>query len=316
MRAPFTKRKLVPRGWRLDGGPAYRNPPIDSNVGRARTRGERRPLRSVALLLLLVLGACTSPELVSDPQPTAGAPPPTQRQPPSGGASPSASQPSWQFFPDARRKGSQDLIDASFTDGTRITISTDKQLRVPNMGVVPWATGCGTNFAIVRAGNDGLLVEGEPLETYPTPQGEAMLYKANGRPGKMLLFQFDGWTLGASDVSVKSGQAEGCATTLRGSSGPDGFLVLRGEDLAPATDPNGPELQFGGPPESPSLIVKSGSCYEYSGKTIEQIDGIAVDISDGFASWCSKPDGVVVHLYIDDESKIPDYVEGIRIERD
>lgn len=208
------------------------------------------------------------------------------------------------------------MLDASFTDGTGITISADKQLDVPSMGVVPWATGCGTNFAIVRAGNDGLLVEGDPLETYPTPQGESVLYKASGRPGKMLLFQFGAWTLGASDVSVKSGQAERCAATLRGSSGPDGFLVLRGEDLAPATDPNGPELQFGNPPESPSLQVRSQPCEEYSSKTIEQIDGIAVDISDGFASWCSKPAGVVVHLYIDDESKIPDYVEGIRIERD
>lgn len=87
----------------------------------------------------------------------------------------------------------------------------------------------------------------------------------------------------------------------------DGWIVMSGP----------PELQLGGEPElefgglgraEPFVLFFPGPCNQNDYEGITVIDGIGVDLSKDFASWCHRGGEMEVHVYFQGE---PVFVERL-----
>jgi hypothetical protein len=221
------------------------------------------------------------------------------------------------FVPQTRPEGDRLILPVTFPDGSTAELLYPPDLDIAGLGVTPYMAGCGHDFGFTYFDPRGTMYKGAPLETYIGSDGnQVSLYESvPGFEGiDFLMFSFGEWWVDLyqySDERDTPGERRFCAEHLLGTVTEDGWLVLSGPE---SLDLYRPKLQFGDlGPERRFLILFAKQCESDPDYGTVEIDGIRVDLSEDFASWCD-PSGVDIHVYFDpDSSFFEDVIEGLEI---
>jgi len=284
---------------------------------------DRKRTRWLLSLMICVLAAsCAEP---------AGSGEDTARSDAIGDPSPAASsatdalEPSHEpirvFVPPTRQEGDRVVLPVVFPDGSRAELAYPPELDLAGLGVRPYWAGCGRDFWFHYYDPYGSLYEGEPLAqwTGSDAQTVALWRSADKEPGTdgepivYLVFHFGSWTVLVYDyggaAAMTDADRAACAMGLAGSVTPEGWIVMSGP---PGVHLGGdePELEFGGlGANEPFVLFFPGSCDpEAYGSQVTVIDGVPVDLSEGFASWCHPGEMMTIHVYFTGE---PVFVERL-----
>jgi Tol biopolymer transport system component len=229
------------------------------------------------------------------------------------------------FVPPTRTVDGMVLLSVTFPDGSSAELSYTPSLDLAELGVRPYWAGCGGDFGFFHFDPYGTLYEGEPLQTWTGSNGQSVgLWPGvhGTGPSDHLIWHFGDWTVEKYEYRDAGGstpeQLAACAEGLRATVTDDGWIVLDGPSgvrLARGFGPpGGPELEFGDLEPRRFVEIWPGPCgKDVAGATV--IDGVSVDLSKDFASWCDPGGHMEIHVYFEPGSSFfRDVFDGLTVQ--
>jgi hypothetical protein len=228
------------------------------------------------------------------------------------------------FVPPTRREGDLVVMPVTFPDGTIAELAYPPALDLAGEFLRPYSSGslpgsAGRDFSISYGRVEDVLAQrggATLLAEYPDGLGGTVGFwdlRAE-REVNHLAFQFGSWAVLVYDYYPLEGAGppmsedarEQWVRSLRGHETETGFLVLEALPplrLARAGEHAGPELQVGN--LNPRFVLLfPGRCEQYRAGAggfeedeLAEVDGIVMDRSSWFASWCDPGGLMRVHVY-------------------
>lgn len=227
------------------------------------------------------------------------------------------------FVPPTRTVDGKVLLPATFPDGSTAELSYPPSLDLAGLGVRPYVAGCGGDFGFFHYDPYGSVYEGDPIQTWTGSDGQSVGLWAGVQgtgPLNHLIWHFGEWTVEKyeyRDAGSTPEQLATCAEGLRATVTDDGWIVLDGPSdirLTRGFGPNGgAELEFGGLQPRRFVLMWPGPCHDIGGTTV--INGVAVDLSKDFASWCDPGGQMRIHVYFEPGSSFfRDVFDGLTVQ--